>query len=47
MDELISTCCSAGPCSYFQTYEINGTIMGVCVNCMDHADFKEDDDGED
>tara|TARA_R100000458_G_C8138452_1_gene150640 strand:+ start:208 stop:363 length:156 start_codon:yes stop_codon:yes gene_type:complete len=46
MDELLSTCCSSGPCSYFQTYTVNGTTMGVCINCMDHAEFKEIDDEE-
>ena len=47
MDDLISICCGDIPVSYFQIYEVDGCIMGVCFNCMDHAEFKETDDGED
>ena len=45
-DELMSTCCGYEPTAYQQTYVVDDVINGVCINCMDHAEFKRSKDGQ-
>ena len=42
----MSTCCGYEPTAYQQTYVVDDVINGVCINCMDHAEFKRSKDGK-
>jgi len=44
---MTSTCCDAKPLEPWSVNEMDGEMWGICSDCRENAEFKEEIDSDD